>query len=179
MDITVDPLGELSWRGRRVRCALGKGGLRADKREGDGATPVGRFPLRRVLYRPDRLAPPVTALPVAAIGPADGWCDDPADSAYNRPVALPYPASAERLWRDDPVYDLVVVLGHNDDPVVAGRGSAVFLHLARPGYAPTEGCVALALADLLSLLAEAGPGDALVAGAGDHWPGEHWPSSAV
>lgn len=146
----------------RWRCAIGRGGMKTDKREGDGGTPVGAWPLRRVLYRADRLlAPPPTALPVAAIGPADGWCDDPADAAYNRPVTLPCPAGHERLWRDDAVYDVIAVLGHNDDPPVPGLGSAVFLHVARPGYPATEGCVALALPDLLALLARARPGDLL------------------
>lgn len=148
--------------GQRWRCAIGRGGMKTDKREGDGATPVGSWPLRRVLYRADRLlAPPPTGLAVARIGPADGWCDDPSDAAYNRPVTLPYPASHERMWRDDRVYDVVVVLGHNDDPPVAGLGSAVFMHVARPGYLPTEGCVALALPDLLRLLAGSNPGDRL------------------
>lgn len=147
---------------RRFRCALGPAGPRADKREGDGATPVGRFLLRRVLYRPDRLAPPATGLPVGALDPADSWCDDPADPAYNRPVRLPHAARHERLWRDDHVYDVIVVIGHNDDPPVAGLGSAVFVHVARPDYGPTEGCVALALPDLLALLVDARPGDALV-----------------
>jgi L,D-peptidoglycan transpeptidase YkuD (ErfK/YbiS/YcfS/YnhG family) len=146
--------------GAEVRCALGKGGVTpADaKREGDGASPLGVWPIRRLLYRPDRGLPP-TALPAAPIGPDDGWCDDPADPAYNRPVTLPYGASAERMWRDDGVYDLVVVLGHNDDPPVPGLGSAIFLHLARDGYAPTEGCVALARPDLEALLAIARVGD--------------------
>ncbi len=146
----------------RWRCAIGRGGMKIDKREGDGGTPVGAWPLRRVLYRADRLlAAPPTALPISAIRPADGWCDDTADPAYNRPVPLPCPASHERLWRDDAVYDVIVVLGHNDDPPVPGLGSAVFLHVARPGYLPTEGCVALALPDLLALLARARPGDML------------------
>ena len=155
--------GELVWQGHRIRCALGKRGLKpaADKREGDGASPIGVWPLRRVLWRPDKGPPPKTALPVQAIRPDDGWCDAPLDPAYNRPVALPYSASAERLWRGDDLYDLVVVLGHNDDPVVPGAGSAIFLHLARPDYSPTEGCVAVARADLEALLAEAGPGDGL------------------
>jgi L,D-peptidoglycan transpeptidase YkuD (ErfK/YbiS/YcfS/YnhG family) len=146
----------------RWACAIGRGGMKTDKREGDGATPVGSWALRRVMYRADRLlAAPPTALPVDTIGPADGWCDDPNDAAYNLPVALPCSASHERLWRDDHVYDVVVVLGHNDAPPVPGRGSAVFLHVARPGYLPTEGCVALALPDLLALLARAQPGDVL------------------
>ena len=153
MEITVRTPGRLVWNGHDVRCALGPAGIRRDKREGDGATPAGRFPLRRVLYRADRLARPVTGLPCFALDPADGWCDDPADPFYNRPVRLPYRASAEALWRADDIYDAIVVLGHNDDPVVPGRGSAVFLHIARPDYAPTAGCVAVARDDLLALLA--------------------------
>jgi L,D-peptidoglycan transpeptidase YkuD (ErfK/YbiS/YcfS/YnhG family) len=145
-----------------TRCALGKGGVidAAAKREGDGASPIGVWPIRRLLYRPDKGLPP-TALPATPIGADDGWCDDPADPAYNRPVFLPYPASAERLWRDDSVYDLVVVLGHNDDPPVPGMGSAIFMHLARDGYAPTEGCVALSREDLEAVLAVAGAGDSV------------------
>lgn len=139
---------------RCYRAAIGRGGRRADKQEGDGATPLGLLALRRVLYRPDRLAAPVAAVPVQALAPDDGWCDDPAHPAYNRPVTLPIPASAEALWRDDAVYDVTGVLGWNDDPIVPGRGSAIFLHVARPDYAPTEGCVALALPDLLGLLAQ-------------------------
>lgn len=162
MDIVVSSDGALRWNGHAPRCALGRSGIVTKKREGDGGTPVGAWVLRRVLYRPDRLSRPVTALPVAEIAPGDGWCDDPAHADYNRPVALPHPASCEVMWRDDPLYDVVVVLGHNDDPPVPGRGSAIFLHVAKPGYTPTEGCVALALPDLLDLLAAARPGDRLV-----------------
>jgi len=156
--------GRFELAGRWTRCALGPSGVvdAATKREGDGASPAGAWPLRRVLYRPDRRAAPTTALPVAPLDPSDGWCDAPADGAYNRQVRLPYPASAERLWRDDGVYDLIVVLGYNDDPVIRGAGSAIFLHLARPDFTPTAGCVALAAADLEALLALAKPGDALV-----------------
>lgn len=153
--------GRALWGDRSFRCALGRAGIRGDKREGDGATPTGRFVLRRVLYRPDRLARPRTGLPVDAIAADDGWCDDPADPAYNRPVRLPHAGRHERMWRDDSAYDLVVVLGHNDDPVIPGRGSAVFLHLARPDYGPTEGCVALALPDLREVLAAAKAGDCI------------------
>jgi L,D-peptidoglycan transpeptidase YkuD (ErfK/YbiS/YcfS/YnhG family) len=144
-----------------VRCALGKSGVTpaADKREGDLASPAGVWPIRRLLFRPDKGALPATALPVEPIARDDGWCDAPGDPAYNRPVKLPYPASAERMWRDDGLYDLVLVLGHNDDPPVPGLGSAIFLHLAKPGYGPTEGCVALAREDFEALLAAARPGD--------------------
>jgi L,D-peptidoglycan transpeptidase YkuD (ErfK/YbiS/YcfS/YnhG family) len=157
VDIAVTADGWLAWGGRRVPCALGRGGVRAEKREGDGATPVGTFPLRRVLYRPDRLGPPPTGLPVLALAPDDGWCDDPADPAYNRPVKRPYAGRHEILWRDDGLYDVIGVIGHNDDPPRPHLGSAVFLHVARPDYGPTEGCMALALPDLLALLADCGP----------------------
>lgn len=155
MDLLVtahDSAGRARFGERAWRCAVGRGGLVADKREGDGATPIGRLPLRRVLYRADRLPRPDTDLPSAPLAPEDAWCDDPADPRYNRAVRLPYPASYERLWRADGLYDVVVVLGHNDDPPVAGRGSAIFLHVARPDYGPTEGCVALARPDLLEFL---------------------------
>ncbi len=151
--VTAD--GTLRGAGGDLRCALGRSGIRADKREGDGVTPAGRWPMRRLLYRPDRLAPPLTGLSVTAITPDDGWCDDPADSRYNRPVRLPCTARHERLWRDDGLYDVVVVLGHNDDPVVPEDGSAIFLHVARPDFGPTEGCVALALPDLLAVVRDA------------------------
>ncbi len=155
--------GWLNMGEREVRCALGPAGVvpAPDKREGDGATPLGVWPIRRVLYRPDRGPPPATALPSAPIRELDGWCDAPDDPAYNRLVTLPYPASAERLWREDAVYDRVVILGHNDDPPVPGLGSAIFLHIARADYPPTHGCVALARDDLEALLASAAPGDAL------------------
>jgi L,D-peptidoglycan transpeptidase YkuD (ErfK/YbiS/YcfS/YnhG family) len=137
----------------KFRAALGRGGVRADKQEGDGATPAGLLPLRRVLYRADRGSAPVCAVPVETISPADGWCDDPTHPAYNGPVRLPIDASAEALRRDDSVYDIIGILGWNDAPVRPGFGSAIFLHVARDDFAPTEGCVALALDDLLRVLA--------------------------
>ena len=153
--IRVDSSSCLTWGHSRVRCALGRTGIVANKQEGDGGTPAGRHPLRVVYFRDDRVAAPVTRLPVVALSGEDGWCDDPKDRAYNQPVKLPYRARCERLWRDDHLYDVVVVLGYNDDPIVAGRGSAIFLHVAREAYAPTEGCIALALNDLLNLLGSA------------------------
>lgn len=161
MRLAVSSDGRLGWNGRELACRLGRSGVSRDKREGDGATPVGEWPIRRVLYRPDRIAPPVTALPVSPIAPDDGWCDDPSHPDYNRPVKLPHLASCERMWREDGLYDVVVVLGHNDDPPVPGLGSAIFLHVADPMGKPTEGCVALALEDLLAVLAACRPGDTL------------------
>lgn len=148
---------------RKVRCALGRGGVKpaAEKQEGDGVSPIGVWPIRHVLYRPDRSGRPETRLTVRALAPDDGWCDAPGDPAYNRPVKLPYPASAEQMWMDSEVYDYVVVLGHNDDPPVSPRGSAIFLHLAKADYAPTAGCVAISRPDMLTFLALAAPGDAV------------------
>jgi L,D-peptidoglycan transpeptidase YkuD (ErfK/YbiS/YcfS/YnhG family) len=139
----VFPDGRFLLRGLVCRAALGRGGVRADKSEGDGATPAGLLPLRRVLYRADRGRPPSCAVPVEPLAPDDGWCDDPASPDYNRMVRLPCPAHHEELWRADAVYDVIGVLGWNDAPVVAGRGSAIFLHVARPDFSPTEGCIAL------------------------------------
>jgi len=154
--------GRFRFAGRDVPCALGRSGViaAAHKREGDGASPLGVWPILRVLYRADRGPEPITQLPIAPIQEDDGWCDAPDDPAYNRPVRLPYPASCERMWRDDEVYDIVCILCHNDPPQ-PGLGSAIFLHCARPDYSPTEGCIALARADLHAFLALAGPGAAI------------------
>ncbi len=149
----VRPDGLLRLQGETWRCALGHGGIRRDKREGDGATPVGLLPLRRVLYRADRVAPPRCRVAVEPIAPQDGWCDDPSHADYNRPVTLPHPARHEVLWRADSLYDIIGILGWNDAPVQRGRGSAIFLHLARPDLAPTEGCIALPEPALRAVLA--------------------------
>lgn len=138
-------------------CSIGRAGLARNKREGDGATPIGCFTMRYLLFRPDRLDPPQTGgLPIRALAPQLGWCDDPEDAAYNQPVNLPHKGRCEALWREDELYDLIVVLGYNDDPVVKGRGSAIFLHVAKPDLAPTDGCVAMLKPDLLHVLSTAG-----------------------
>jgi L,D-peptidoglycan transpeptidase YkuD (ErfK/YbiS/YcfS/YnhG family) len=136
-----------------VPCAIGRSGARtpADKREGDGATPLGRWPIRAALLRPDRGLAPPTHLPWRWLREKDGWSDDPRDPAYNRPVRHPHLFSAEQLWRDDSLYDAILPLGYNDDPPVAGLGSAIFLHL-RDGDV-TEGCVAVPRETMAGLLA--------------------------
>ncbi len=141
---------------RTLRCALGRTGVTGDKREGDGASPLGRWPMRRLHFRADRVTPPPLKIPARAIRPEDGWCDAPDDPAYNRLVTLPFAASHEEMWRADGLYDLVVELGYNDAPVVPGRGSAIFLHVARADFGPTAGCLALSRDDLLRVLAEIG-----------------------
>ena len=145
-----------------IPCTIGRSGAApaADKREGDGKTPLGNWRLRGVLLRPDRVAlPQGLRLPWRWLRPDDGWSDDPADPAYNRPVRHPHPFSAERLWRDDGLYDVIVLLGHNDAPPIPGMGSAIFWHCLGDG--PTEGCVAIPRDRLLALLPGLSPGNRL------------------
>ena len=147
----------LTGPGLDTQCALGRSGVIAaeKKHEGDGASPIGQWRVRRACWRPERINKPQTALVIDPVGFEDGWCDCPGDPAYNQPVRLPYPASAETLTRQDELYDLIVVLGHNDDPPIPGLGSAIFLHCATSNFDPTEGCVAIErsiLADLLGRL---------------------------
>lgn len=149
--------GVLSIGGQEMTCALGRSGIAAIKHEGDGVTPAGQWPMRRIMYRADRIGQLDCHLPALPLTRDQGWCDAPDDPAYNTQVSLPYPASAEELWRDDPLYDVIVVLGHNDDPVIPGNGSAIFFHIAQDGYLPTEGCVAVSLADMRKVLRQCGP----------------------
>ena len=137
--------------------ALGSGGIKANKREGDGGTPRGQFRPRRLWWRADKHPRPLTSLPTQRIGSDDGWCEDPNDRHYNRPIKIPPKAKADRLARKDDLYDFIVEIDHNTRPRIAGRGSAVFVHAARPGFAPTAGCVALELNTLRRLLAYLGP----------------------
>jgi L,D-peptidoglycan transpeptidase YkuD (ErfK/YbiS/YcfS/YnhG family) len=150
-------LGWAALGDRRWRCTVGAGGVREDKVEGDAATPAGTFPLRRIYFRNDRLILPKVRLPARPINEHDGWCDDPRSSTYNRLVHIPNEWSHEKMWRDDGLYDLVVVVGYNDDPPEGEWGSAIFLHVAREDYSPTQGCVALARDDLLELVTLIGP----------------------
>ena len=137
---------------RTVAVALGRAGIKRDKREGDGGTPAGRFHPVRLWWRADRLMRPYTALPVRRIGPHDAWCEDPADRRYNRPFRRSANEPGDRLCRPDGLYDLVVEIDHNQRPRVARHGSAVFIHVARDDFSPTAGCVALRRNDLLAVI---------------------------
>lgn len=162
MNIIVQTTDENATRGvlicgtQRFDCALGRGGVTTDKVEGDGKTPIGTYPLRLVFYRADRVARPDTGLLVRELTPSTGWSEDPASADYNTEISVPpcgqTPDGIDRMTRDDHVYDITVVIGYNDDPPVKGRGSAIFMHVARPGYTPTAGCVALSESDLLTVL---------------------------
>jgi len=151
-DLIVDCRGIVQFMGHEISCAIGKGGIVADKREGDGGTPIGVWRMESVHYRADRVVRPKTALPVAPISARDGWCDDPAESAYNEPIRLPASCSHERMRRGDTLYDIVVVLDHNRHPAVPGQGSAIFVHCWRAPRFPTAGCLAFTPHDLRWIL---------------------------
>jgi len=149
--------GWLTAGGRTVPVALGRGGVMANKREGDGGTPKGTFRPRRLWWRADRHPRPATFLAVRAIRPEDAWCEDPSSRHYNQPIRLDRAQGGDRLRRDDHLYDFIVEIDHNSSPRIAGRGSAVFLHLARENFSPTAGCVSMKKANMLRLLARLGP----------------------
>ena len=157
--ITVTPPATLNWNGNMFSCVLGGNGVTSDKWEGDGCTPAGVFALRKVFYRKDRVTGLKTTLPTHPITKSDGWCDDPEHSLYNMLVRLPIEASHEKLWREEPNYDIVVVLGYNDEPIIPYRGSAIFMHVIASDRRPTEGCVALDSQALEAILAGCGPNE--------------------
>ena len=157
--IKVTPPTTLNWNGQTFGCVIGWNGVTLDKWEGDGCTPSGTYALRRVLYRRDRLTNIKTTLPTHPITKLDGWCDDPEHLLYNTLVQTPIEASHEKLWREDPCYDIVVVLGHNDAPIVPYRGSAIFMHVTAADHRATEGCVALGLQGLITILAGCDPNE--------------------
>ncbi|WP_306251952.1 L,D-transpeptidase [Parvularcula sp. IMCC14364] len=145
--------GTLSCGNARYPCALGPAGLVSDKAEGDGGTPIARMALKSVFFRADRISAPDTKLPIKAITPHDAWCDDPGSSFYNSPVQLPFSHGHEKMWLEENVYDICVILDWNLSPALADKGSAIFFHLARQAYTPTEGCIAVSESDMRSILA--------------------------
>jgi len=144
--------GAIYWPSGEARAAVGAGGVSLNKKEGDKATPAGTFSLPFGMYRRDRINLPKTDLPMTALREAHAWVDDPNDPKYNQLVELPYPSHTEELWRTDGIYDLLVVVGYNMNPTRPGAGSAIFLHIARPDFSPTEGCVAVSRDILLRLI---------------------------
>lgn len=152
MDVFVEKSGMISCGKQRWSCALGRAGLGQKNTEGDGLTPLGRHAFGRVFWRSDRLSEPKTSLHCQPIVETMGWCDDPDQDDYNTLITLPHAGSFEELWRQDHVYDLIVELLYNTNPIVLGHGSAIFMHVARPDFNPTEGCIALKQKDLLMLL---------------------------
>ena len=162
MELIVDPAGFLTANGTTWPIALGRGGISNEKREGDGATPSGIWRLGRVFYRADRVDTPQTGLRTVPLQPNWGWCDDPDHPDYNTLITLPHTAHHEDMWREDALYDVVVEILYNSGPTLPGAGSAIFMHVAKPDFTPTEGCIALNIQDLLGLLRLCNDGDVLV-----------------
>ena len=149
------------WPSGQARAVIGAGGVNWNKKEGDRATPAGTFSLPFGMYRRDRIKLPKTDLPMTPLREAHAWVDDPSDPKYNQMVELPYPSHVEELWRTDGIYDLLVVVGYNMNPVQPGAGSAIFLHIARPDFSPTDGCIAVSHDILLQLISVLGPDSTL------------------
>lgn len=172
MDITVEAKSATASTGtarigaHAFDCTLGRAGVAsvADKKEGDGKTPLGKFMLRQVLYRADRVPKPDTGLTVEALSPETGWCEDPAHADYNKKIILPHASVHDRMTRDDHLYDYTVVIGYNDAPVVPGKGSAIFLHLAHPAFTPTAGCVGVRAEDMARILKLCDAGSSITIG---------------
>jgi L,D-peptidoglycan transpeptidase YkuD (ErfK/YbiS/YcfS/YnhG family) len=156
--------GRLVGAGISIPVALGRGGIRANKREGDGGTPSGSFHPQRLWWRADRHVRPRTFLPVRAIGDQDAWCEDPRHRHYNQPIRLARDSAGDRLKREDHLYDFIVEIDHNSRPRVRERGSAVFLHLARDNFGPTAGCVAMRKRAMLRLLQRLSPRTRIIIG---------------
>ena len=144
--------GRLRWPGGSAPAAVGRSGIQTNKTEGDGATPAGIYPLVFGFYREDRIKPPPSRLSMRGLAPHHAWVDDATDARYNSLVTLPYPARTERMWRNDGIYDVLIVIGYNMNPVIPGAGSAIFLHIARPNFPATEGCIAVDRPVLLNLI---------------------------
>lgn len=153
-NIRVISSDTLEFNEKAYSCVIGEKGFTDAPQEGAKKTPLGTFALRECWYRADRISAPVTKLPLKVISQDDGWCDDPKRPEYNLHVKLPFQGSHEKLWRDDNAYDIIVPIGFNDTNIVPGKGSAIFFHLAKPGYPPTLGCVAVSLNDMLEILAK-------------------------
>lgn len=147
-----------------IPVALGRAGIRANKREGDGGTPRGIFHPKQLWWRADRHRRPKTFIPLRAIRPEDAWCEDAADRHYNRPIRLTRETGGDRLTREDHLYDFIIEIDHNTRPRIAHRGSAVFLHLARENFGPTAGCISMTQAAMLRLLRRLGPETRIVIG---------------
>ena len=158
LKLLVKPPDIIKAANKTYKCSIGKGGVSTNKKEGDGCSPAGTFPLSLVLYRQDRLFPPKTSLPLLPIKKNHGWCDDPCHKDYNTLITIPHDGTFEHLWRQDQIYDIMVVIDYNVDPVIPYRGSAIFLHLTSRKNLPTEGCVALKTEAMLEILSKAEPG---------------------
>jgi L,D-peptidoglycan transpeptidase YkuD (ErfK/YbiS/YcfS/YnhG family) len=149
--IIVKKTGYLKYKNFKFRCALGKGGIKKKVKEGDNISPKGIFKIIKIYYRPDKINKIISSIKKIKIKKNMGWCDDPSSSYYNKQVKLPSKYNHERLYRKDNLYDLILVLNYNTNPIIKNKGSAIFLHIAKKKYQPTKGCVALKKQDLIQL----------------------------
>ena len=142
----------LEFKNQRFQCSIGRSGFSENKKEGDGCTPVGTFFIKKIYYRADKIRNLDTKIKKILIHESDGWCDDPSQKEYNQLIQFPFNFSAEKLYREDSLYNVICILDYNTNPIISGLGSAIFMHVAKNGYRPTEGCIALKQEDLLYLL---------------------------
>ena len=142
----------ITFKDKQFQCSIGKSGFSKNKKEGDGCTPVGTFFIENVYYRADKIKSLETNINKVKINKIDGWCDDPTQKEYNQLIRFPYNFSAEELYRDDSLYNIVCVLNYNTKPIKPGLGSAIFMHVAKDDYKPTKGCITLKQEDLIFLL---------------------------
>ena len=160
--IKITAPDKLVYENKTYKCAIGLSGISDSKKENDGTTPAGQYKIRGVLYRPDRIPSPDTFLRVEPLKKNDVWCDNPEKTEYNLKVTHSKGLTTEKLWRKDSLYDLILVVGYNDDPVIEGKGSAIFIHVAKPNYEPTRGCIALKLGDFYQILKRLKPQDTIL-----------------
>jgi L,D-peptidoglycan transpeptidase YkuD (ErfK/YbiS/YcfS/YnhG family) len=150
--IIVKKSGYLKYKNLKFRCALGKAGVKKKEKEGDNITPKGIFKIMRMYYRPDKIQNIKTAIKKIKIKKNMAWCDDPSSPLYNQQIVLPNKFSNEKLYRKDSLYDLVLVLNYNTNPIIKNRGSAIFVHVAKNSYKKTRGCIALKKKHLIELI---------------------------
>ena len=152
--IIVKKSGYLKYNNFKFRCALGKGGIKQKEKEGDFITPKGKFKLIKIYYRSDRVKKINSPLKKIKISKNMGWCDDVSSKHYNRLIKINKKISHEKLYRNDNVYDILVVLNYNLNPIIRGKGSAIFLHVTKKKYKKTQGCIALKKKELLFLISK-------------------------
>jgi len=152
--IIVKKSGYLKYKNFKFQCALGESGIKEKIKEGDNVTPKGIFKITRIYYRPDKIKKIISPINIIKIKKNMGWCDDPTSNSYNKEIKLPTKFGYEKLYRKDHIYDLIAVISYNLNPIIKGKGSAIFLHIAKKKFSPTQGCIALKKKDLLLLLSK-------------------------
>ena len=150
--IIVKKSGYLQYKNLKFRCALGKAGIKKKEKEGDNVTPKGIFKIISIYYRPDRIKNIITTVKKIKIKKNIGWCDDPNSHFYNQQISLPNKFGHEKLYRNDSLYDLILVLNYNVNPIIKNKGSAIFIHIAKKNYKKTKGCIALKKKHLIELV---------------------------